>query len=66
MSAVLCLSHTRTNRIDGVMVNVLASIAVIRGFELGRVKIKTIKLVSFDSPLGAALRRERKDWLAWN
>ena len=39
------------NRIGGVMVSVLASSAVDRGFEPGRVKPKTIKLVFVASPL---------------
>ena len=39
------------NRIGGVMVSVLASSAVDRGFEPDRVKPKTIKLVFVASPL---------------
>jgi hypothetical protein len=40
-----------SNRICGVMVSVLASSAVDRGLEPGRVMPKTIKLVCVASPL---------------
>ena len=46
------------------MVSVLDSSAVGRGFEPGRVKPKTIKLVLLAKH--AALRRKSKDWLARN
>jgi hypothetical protein len=46
------------NRINGVMVSVLASSAVDRGF-----KPKTIKLVFVAKH--AALRKKSKDWLTW-
>ena len=39
------------NSIGGVMVNMLASIVVDRGFEHDRIKQKTIKLVFVASPL---------------
>ena len=58
------------NRIGGVIVSMLASIAVDRGFKPDRVKPKTIKLVFVASPLSTAkhatLRRKSKDWLALN
>jgi hypothetical protein len=50
------------NCIVGVMVSMLTSSAVDRGFEHGRVKPKTLKLVFGASPL----RRNSKDCLAWN
>jgi hypothetical protein len=39
------------NRIGGVIVSLLATSAVDRGFEPGRVKPKTMKLVFVTSPL---------------
>jgi len=42
----------KINRIGGVMVSVLASSAVDRGLEPGRVKPKTIQLVFVASPQG--------------
>ena len=50
------------NRIDGVMVNVLVSSAVDRGFEP---KVHKIGICWFSAKL-TALRRECKDWLAEN
>jgi hypothetical protein len=41
----------KTNQIGGVMVRVLASSALDRGFEHDRVKPKTVKLVCVASPL---------------
>ena len=41
------------NVIGGVMVSLLASSSVDRGFEPGRVKPKTIKLIFVASPLSA-------------
>ena len=56
------------NRIGCEMVSVLALSVVDRGSSPGRAKPKKIKLVFVASPLfkHAALRRERKDWLALN
>ena len=55
------------NRISGVMLNVLASSAVDRGFEprSGQTKDNTIGICCF-SAKHAALRRKSKDWLARN
>jgi hypothetical protein len=55
------------NRIGGVMVSVFASSLVDRGFEprLGQTKDYKIGICCFFAK-HAALRRKRKDWLAWN
>jgi hypothetical protein len=55
------------NRIGGVMVSVLVSSAVDRGFEprSGQTKDYKIGICCF-SAKHAALRRKSKDWLAWN
>ena len=55
------------NRIGGVMVNVLASSTVYRGFEprSGQTKDYKIGMCCF-SAKHAALRRKSKDWLARN
>ena len=55
------------HRIGGVMVSVLASSAVDRGFEArsGKTKDYTIGICCF-SAKHAALRRKSKDWLAGN
>jgi hypothetical protein len=55
------------NRIGGIMVGVIASCAVDRGFEsrLGQHKDYTIGFWCFPAK-HAALRRKSKDWLAWN
>ena len=55
------------NRIGGVMVSVLASSAVDRGFESrsGQAKDYTIGFCCF-STKHAALRRKSNDWLARN
>ena len=55
------------NRIDGVMVSVLASNVVDCGFEpwLGQTKDYEIDICYF-SAKHAALRTKNKDWLAWN
>ena len=51
------------NHINGVMVRVLASSAVDRGFE----QTKDYKIgICFFSAKHAALRRKRKDWFARN
>ena len=57
----------RFNRIDGVMVSVLASSAVERGFEprSGQTKDYKIGICCF-SAKHAALRSKSKDWLARN
>ena len=56
-----------SNRIGGVMVNVLVSSAVDRGFEpqSGQTKDYEIGICCF-STKHAALRRKSKDWLARN
>jgi hypothetical protein len=56
-----------TNRIGGVMVSVLASSAVDRGFEprSGQTKDYKIGICCF-SAKHEALRSKSKDWLAWN
>ena len=58
---------TYLNRIGGVMVSVLASSVVDRGFEprLGQTKDYQIGICCF-SAKHAALRRKSKDWLAQN
>jgi hypothetical protein len=55
------------NRIDGVMVSVLASSAEVRGFEprSGQTKDYEIGICCL-STKHAALRRKSKDWLAQN
>ena len=55
------------NRIGGVMVSVLASSAVDRGFEprSGQTKNYKISICCF-SAKHAALRRKSKDWLVRN
>ena len=55
------------NRISGVMVSVLASSAVDRGFDLwsGQTKDYKINICCF-SAKHATLGRRSKDWLAWN
>jgi hypothetical protein len=55
------------NRIGGIMVSVLASSAVDRGFEprLGQTKDYIIGICCF-SAKHATLRRKSKDWLARN
>jgi hypothetical protein len=55
------------NRFGGVMVNMLASNAVDRGFEprSGQTKDFKIDICCF-SAKHAALRRKSKDWLAQN
>ena len=55
------------NRIDGVMVSVLASSVVDREFEprSGQIKDYKIDICCFPAK-HAALRRKNKDWLARN
>ena len=55
------------NHICGVMVSVLVSSAVDRGFKprLGQTKDYKIGIYCF-SAKHTALRRKSKDWLAWN
>jgi hypothetical protein len=56
-----------TNRIGGVMVSVLVSCAVDRGFEPRSGQTKDYKIgICCLSAKHAALRRKTKDWLAWN
>ena len=55
------------NRIGGVMVCVLASKAVDRGFEPLSDQHKDYKICTFwFFTKHASLRRKSKDWLAWN
>ena len=58
---------TNLNRIGGVMVGVLASSVVDRGFEprSGQTKDYRIGICCFSTKY-AALRRKSKDWLARN
>ena len=62
---MVVLHHLPMNRIAGVMVSVLASSAVDRGFKpwSGQTKDYKIGICCF-YPKRAALRRKRKDWLA--
>jgi hypothetical protein len=64
---MLLVFHNYSNRIGGVMVSVLTSRAVDRGFEpqLGQTKDYKIGICCF-SAKHAALRRKNKDWLARN
>ena len=58
---------TLRNRIDGVMVTVLASNAVDRGFEPRSDKTKDYKIgICCFSDKRAALKRKSKDWLTRN
>jgi hypothetical protein len=61
------LIQTKVNRIGGVMVSLLASSAVDRGFEprSGQSKDYAIAICCL-SAKHAALRRKSKDWLARN
>ena len=61
------LAQLLMNHIGGVMVSVLASSAVDRGFKpwLGQIKDYKIGIRCF-SAKHAALRRKSKDWLAQN
>jgi hypothetical protein len=55
------------NRIGGVKVRLLTSSAVDRGFEPRSVQTKDFKIgICCFSATNAALRRNSKDWLAWN
>ena len=55
------------DRIGGVMVSMLTSSAVDRGFELRSGQAKDYKIgICYFSTKQAALRRESKDWLARN
>jgi hypothetical protein len=60
-----CLPEIYLNSISGVMVSVLSSCAVDRGFETRRVKPKTIKLVFAAFPLSTQLYgvRTKIGWL---
>jgi hypothetical protein len=62
-----CQKHLSVNRIGDVMVSVLASSVVDRGFEprSGQTKDYQIGICCF-SAKHAALRRKNKDWLARN
>jgi hypothetical protein len=59
--------HLSCNRIDSVMVSVLNSSAIERGFEprSGQSKDYKIGICCFSARY-AALRRKNKDWLARN
>ena len=56
------------NHIDSVMVSVLASSAVGRGFKPRPSQIKDyeIGICCFSAKHAPLLRRKSKDWLAWN
>ena len=57
----------RANRIGGVMVSVLASSAVDRGYEPRSDQTKEYKIgICCFSAKNAELRRKSKDWLARN
>jgi hypothetical protein len=61
------LASINRNRIGGVMVSVLASSVVDRGFEPGSGQIKNYRNgICCFSAKHAALRRKSKDWLARN
>jgi hypothetical protein len=62
-----CQKHLSVNRIGDVMVSVLASSVVDRGFEprSGQTKDYQIGICCF-SAKHATLRRKSKDWLARN
>ena len=64
---IICLLSSVLNRIGSVMVSVLVSSAVDRGFESppGQTKNYKIGICCF-SAKQAALRRKSKDWLARN
>jgi hypothetical protein len=55
------------NRIGGVIISVLASTVIDRGFESrsGHIKDYKIDICCF-SAKHATLKRKSKDWLAWN
>ena len=53
------IDHWQQNRIGGVMVSVLASIAVDHGFEPRRIKPKTLPLVCVASPLSNKEKEQR-------
>ena len=60
-------SLQKFQRISGVMVSILASSALDRGFEPRSGQAKDYKIGSCCfSTKHAALRRKSKDWLAWN
>ena len=68
---LLCCTYTfnswlvRCNRIGGVIVSVLASSAVDRGFEPRSVQTKDYKIgICCFSAKHAELRRKSKDWFA--
>jgi hypothetical protein len=67
MSFRWILSYSLQNHIGGVIVNVLASSAVDRGFEprSGQTKDYKIGICCF-SAKHTALRRKSKDWLGRN
>ena len=67
MQALVFLYLIIFDRVNGVMVSVLASSAVDHGFEpcLGQTKDYEIGICCF-STKHSALRRKSKDWLAWN
>jgi hypothetical protein len=61
------LASINRNRIGGVMVSVLASSVVDRGFEPGSGQTKNYRNgICCFSAKHAALRRKSKDWLARN
>ena len=58
------ISHLLINRLGGVMINLLASRAVDRGFEPRSGQTKDFKIgICCFSAKHAALRRKSKDWV---
>jgi hypothetical protein len=62
MFVIIIMHHHLINHIGGVMVNVLASIAVDSGFKPLSGQTKDYQIGIFDSPL----RRRCKDWWSRN
>jgi hypothetical protein len=64
---MFCFHYRNNNRIGGVMVCMLTSSAVDRGFEpgLGQIKNYNIGICCFSTE-HAALKRKSKDWLIQN
>jgi hypothetical protein len=61
------ITNIRENRIGGIMVSVITSSAVDRGFEPRSGQTKDYKIgICYFSAKYAALRTMSKDWLAWN
>jgi hypothetical protein len=64
---MFCFHYRNNNRIGGVMVCMLTSSAVDRGFEPGLGQIKNYNIgICCVSTEHAALKRKSKDWLIQN